>query len=619
MNQEINDYITKRRIEGTSDSIIKQSLKEVGWTEVQLINFFPNIISSSKKPRSKVSGIIKVVLIVLASLIVCFIFVARYWSQIVSYSKVFLPNSLSQIADQNTVTLNDVVKQDPLAQCNRKTLPVFGELFSDGVNPDNCYFKFALEKKDVLFCDMINDNSIIIPYCYQGVAIMRNNAQLCDLLNNRNYGDKVEACKRYVTDFNSGSTVCKEGDDTCSRNIGVSTLDLGYCRRMVSSYHSKSCMSQVVEIKPDDVKVCLEFTELFDKDKCYTDFATAEQSVDLCSRVEVNDRRSQCLITVAVDKGDQTVCDKLDKYHRGSCYLNFPQLQDSRAGDIIIKSDIGDYKFEEYYQYNKNSLVPEMSDSFIVTYVREHIPLDQESIDAGSLITEYEFQRVRLSLAVYKNKADADIALKKNYLDQFPGQINKKKIGDYTIYTAGSSGGAVWTSNNVWVSIDAENYITYDQAGGITYPDQIMPVISAYLNKYPPALSNLKDEMDIRDTQRISDIRWIQTVLIPYFDDNNGYPRQRLPVVLGSSNASSLTNNGWGASGTTMYLAEVPSDPQPFGQQYTYCSANLAQPEVCADSTQSYIITFRLETDTDVFGIGTLSAGVHTATPNGIK
>jgi hypothetical protein len=314
------------------------------------------------------------------------------------------------------------------------------------------------------------------------------------------------------------------------------------------------------------------------------------------------------------------------------------KLPPTEVNDFIIKSNIGDFKFISTREAIYKDLPPEQLNNFIISYKKEHVPVEppsQAEIDADKTealknpnkyegfatpiaLTEYSFVQVEVSLVIFKTNSDADNFIKKHYLDQFPGQISKSKLDGNIVYVTGGHN-VVWVSSNVYLSIDAENYITADQPGGIAYPDAIMPVISAYLNKYHPPLPNAKDEMNIRDVQRMSNIRYIRTGLVLYSSDKKGYPSQAVPIVFGYGNGSLLTNNGWGIPGTTTYLSEVPFDPQSPIQQYTYCSATLAQPQVCAASTESYIITFRLEADIAQFGGGTLSAGTHNATPSDIK
>ncbi|MFA4937026.1 MAG: hypothetical protein WC575_01880 [Patescibacteria group bacterium] len=120
-----------------------------------------------------------------------------------------------------------------------------------------------------------------------------------------------------------------------------------------------------------------------------------------------------------------------------------------------------------------------------------------------------------------------------------------------------------------------------------------------------------------RDAKRIADIKQIMTALEMSYADLNGYPISGTPVILGKGNFSAIGNTGFAASTvafTTIYMSQVPVNPVPGGSNYVYCSATTEQPNQCASSGESYIITFQLENTT-----GGLSTGQHRATSMGIE
>lgn len=106
-----------------------------------------------------------------------------------------------------------------------------------------------------------------------------------------------------------------------------------------------------------------------------------------------------------------------------------------------------------------------------------------------------------------------------------------------------------------------------------------------------------------RDAKRTSDIKQIQTALELYFTDQNTYPINT-GLVLGGTGARALSSTGFGDTGTApIYMGQVPSNPTPGGANYVYTG-----------SASTYSITFTLEGQTSG-----LTAGPHTATPNGIQ
>ncbi len=106
-----------------------------------------------------------------------------------------------------------------------------------------------------------------------------------------------------------------------------------------------------------------------------------------------------------------------------------------------------------------------------------------------------------------------------------------------------------------------------------------------------------------RDARRLSDIKQIQTALELYFNDCNTYPASTTP-------GSAIAQGDGTCAGTVVYMAQVPSNPNPrtdggcADSDYTYTF----------DSAQSYHLTYCIgQTNGNITG-GT----AHTATPAGI-
>ena len=98
-----------------------------------------------------------------------------------------------------------------------------------------------------------------------------------------------------------------------------------------------------------------------------------------------------------------------------------------------------------------------------------------------------------------------------------------------------------------------------------------------------------------RDARRVADIKQIQTALELYYNDNSSYP-------------STITFGGSIGTGTSVYMAQVPSAPLPADcasdNTYTYTG-----------SASTYALTYCVGSAT-----GGISGNVkHTATPAGIQ
>jgi prepilin-type N-terminal cleavage/methylation domain-containing protein len=131
-----------------------------------------------------------------------------------------------------------------------------------------------------------------------------------------------------------------------------------------------------------------------------------------------------------------------------------------------------------------------------------------------------------------------------------------------------------------------------------------------------------------RDAKRLADVKQLQAALELFFDTCSGYPNLA-PGVVGTGLTTATTSTTAGACATSFgnFMAKLPLNPGPSGEDYYYCGVavsaaptNLANPltaaagscETAAGSS-SYRIGFNLEGAT-----GSLTAGDHVATPSGV-
>ena len=121
-----------------------------------------------------------------------------------------------------------------------------------------------------------------------------------------------------------------------------------------------------------------------------------------------------------------------------------------------------------------------------------------------------------------------------------------------------------------------------------------------------------------RDSKRLADIKQIQTALELYYLDQNGYPSD--PGASPDIEGKCLSSNGFENScsaGATVYMAQVPSAPEPcdctegcnatYGDMYSY-----------AVQGSSPYTTYTLQYCLGKASGGILE-GVRTATPAGIS
>jgi len=104
-----------------------------------------------------------------------------------------------------------------------------------------------------------------------------------------------------------------------------------------------------------------------------------------------------------------------------------------------------------------------------------------------------------------------------------------------------------------------------------------------------------------RDAKRVADVKEIQTALEMYYNDAGQYP-------------AAATHGGPIAAGAVTYLAVVPTPPTPLDYTTTPCNAQPDYTYAPNSNNNSYTVLYCLGAQA-----GAAAAGLHTATPAGIR
>lgn len=120
-----------------------------------------------------------------------------------------------------------------------------------------------------------------------------------------------------------------------------------------------------------------------------------------------------------------------------------------------------------------------------------------------------------------------------------------------------------------------------------------------------------------RDVKRVSDLKQIQTAVEFYFENHGSYPGDHEAgdegLVLGLEDTKSLSDAGFAAeTDGTVYMMNVPKNPEPGGSPYVYRSLQSGG-ENCTGDCGNYAMLFTLER-----GSGSYAAGPHAITPTGV-
>ncbi|MBI4457882.1 prepilin-type N-terminal cleavage/methylation domain-containing protein [Candidatus Uhrbacteria bacterium] len=120
-----------------------------------------------------------------------------------------------------------------------------------------------------------------------------------------------------------------------------------------------------------------------------------------------------------------------------------------------------------------------------------------------------------------------------------------------------------------------------------------------------------------RDTKRVSDIKQLQVAVEFFFENNSYYPLDGVPgssgMALGGPTTSTLSDAGFSPERRgILYMAAVPSNPEPGGSAYIYRSLHRDGGNCDVGLCDAYALLFTLEKDQ-----GSLLAGPHAITPTG--
>jgi len=117
-----------------------------------------------------------------------------------------------------------------------------------------------------------------------------------------------------------------------------------------------------------------------------------------------------------------------------------------------------------------------------------------------------------------------------------------------------------------------------------------------------------------RDLKRANDVRTLHHTLEIFGNEKDGYPRADTPAVLGTGNFKILCNSGFAAqceAGEKVFQLIVAQAPKPIDGS---CSEAQNEYTYYAPEGREYRIDFCLGK-----AVGDLTAGMHSATPSGVK
>lgn len=180
--------------------------------------------------------------------------------------------------------------------------------------------------------------------CIEEVAIKTGNESLCNRMGKTGRGEGTqEWCQKKV--FIQNTNLCKEFleeklKENCLRNIALDTNNAEICKKIFDfdcadaiAFRTKNpddCgwggCAKAIALSTNNPDFCEKDRWETERDKCFQEFGRRTQNVDFCKKIENSYWRTDCIIDIAVNKNDRSLCDLLQPYpygQREECYRKF--------------------------------------------------------------------------------------------------------------------------------------------------------------------------------------------------------------------------------------------------------------------------------------------------------
>ncbi len=221
-----------------------------------------------------------------------------------------------------------------------------------------CMEDIAAIKKDIYFCEKINDYKYIVGntsvsfYTKYGIILKREYANgVLHTLSKYSapYGTALNAsCIAHVAIVNQDIFLCNmipttykysqnfkmiettKGKDECITRIALSTEDMSLCEKTSSFdciikfaivsqdislcektlYLNKEICIASVAVAQQDISICEKISNTEGKDWCIREVAIAKKDTSLCNEISIVVEKDKCIRTVAASKQDVSLCEK---------------------------------------------------------------------------------------------------------------------------------------------------------------------------------------------------------------------------------------------------------------------------------------------------------------------
>lgn len=190
-----------------------------------------------------------------------------------------------------------------------------------------CYLELDSIRDKEQCLSLIEDSPSFEDECFTSLAKNTKNISLCGDIVNIKHGR--EDCIRKVNIFLGNISYCyqlgENAINSCITSVAEETKNITLCYTIQQSSSVDNCIGLVAPVV-GDISICHAIEGYTPgKQMCYMRFGDKATDPDFCNFMnEVSDQKLQCLISVAWNIQDKSICKKIKSvYYRSNCESQF--------------------------------------------------------------------------------------------------------------------------------------------------------------------------------------------------------------------------------------------------------------------------------------------------------
>lgn len=155
---------------------------------------------------------------------------------------------------------------------------------------DSCFTILALKNKELSFCNYI-DNEKRKESCYSGVAREKKDLLICEMFSQ------------------------KKDKESCYSKVALAREDLSICDKIIGNKQREKCYDDMA-YKKNDVSICKKIEDNYVKRNCFYRYARVNKNPEYCRISENDELNNECIRqiekTIRDNYNDVNVCNTLE-------------------------------------------------------------------------------------------------------------------------------------------------------------------------------------------------------------------------------------------------------------------------------------------------------------------